>query len=35
MWEIILPSLGYQVLQIHSSERSSKFLKVGNLSGAE
>ena len=34
-WEIVLPSLGYQVLQIHAPARFRKFLLGGTLSGAE
>ena len=34
-WEIVLPSLGYQVLQIHVHVRFSKVLQGGTLSGTE
>ena len=34
-WEIVLPSLGYLVLQIHAPLRFRKFLQGGTLSGSE
>ena len=34
-WEIVLPLLGHQVLQIHAPVRFMKFLQGGTLSRAE
>ena len=34
-WYIVLPSLGYQVLEMYSPARFRKFLQGGTLSGSE